>query len=106
MTMDFDEKCSPADGLNELLKDLYKEECQKCNRYMIITYVLIGLLTVTMILCGMLLYERTQYDKVVITTTTSTDSSTITNDIEGDNGSIINGNQYNDNATDNNGGDG
>lgn len=90
--------------LDEFLKDLYRAECKKTTRYMILSYVLIGLLAVTMLFCGMLLFERTQYDKIVVTTTTTDNSAAYDYDVDGDNANIVNGNQYNDNAADYSGG--
>ena len=85
--------------MEEFLKDLYKAECQRSHMYLIINYVLTVLLLVALITCGCLFYELSTYEQVEITTTTET----YTQDIEGDNGSIVNGNQYNDSATHNEG---
>jgi hypothetical protein len=48
--------------------------------------------------CLALAYELSTYEQVQITTTETYDQ-----DIEGDNGNIVNGNQYNDSATHNEG---
>ena len=93
-----------SEELDEFLKDLYKSECRKTNRYMILSYVLMALLAVVTVFCGMLLFERTQYDKIVVTTTTDS-SSTYDYDVSGDSANIVNGNQFNDNAANYSGGD-
>lgn len=95
---------STVDGLDEFLKDLYKSECKKTAHYMILSYVLMSLLAIVTIFCGLLLLERTQYDKVVVTTTT--DSSTSYDyDVSGGSANIVNGDQYNDSKDNNSGGD-
>lgn len=92
-------------ALVDILKDLYSQECKKSTKYLIINYVLVALLFICVIIASMLAYELSTYDEVIITeTTTSTSTSTsevVNNSVEGDNASIINGNQYNDSATHN-----
>lgn len=87
-------------ALVDILKDLYSQECKKSTKYLIINYVLVVLLFICVIIASMLAYELSTYDEVIITeTTTSTSTSEVVNNsVEGDNASIVNGNQYNDSA--------
>lgn len=86
-----------GDLMEEMLKDLYKSEREHTRRLTIMNYVLITLCTILAMVCMFLAYELTTYEQVEITTTTETYEQ----DIEGDNGNIVNGNQYNDSATHN-----
>lgn len=91
-------------ALVDILKDLYSQECKKSTKYLIINYVLVALLFICVIIASILAYELSTYDEVIITETTTSTSSTsevVNNSVEGDNASIINGNQYNDSATHN-----
>lgn len=88
---------SKGDNMEEMLKDLYKSERQHSRRLMIFNYVLIAICAVLFTVCMFLTYTLLQYEKVEITTETYEQT------IDGDDGSIINGNQYNDNATHNQG---
>ena len=87
-------------ALVDILKDLYSQECKKSTKYLIINYVLVALLFICAIIVSMLAYELSTYDEVIITETTSSTSTSevVNNSAEGDNASIINGNQYNDSA--------
>lgn len=84
--------------MEEFLKDLYKAECQRSRMYLTLNYILVALLIVFASVCCFLLYELSTYEQVEVTT------ETYTQDIEGDNGNIVNDNQYNDSATHNEGG--
>lgn len=84
--------------MEELLKDLYKTECRKSQTYLTICFILTVLFTISLMVCLALAYELSTYEQVQITTTETYDQ-----DIEGDNGNIVNGNQYNDSATHNEG---
>lgn len=64
---------------------------------MIFNYVLIAICAVLFTVCMFLTYTLLQHERVEITTETYEQT------IDGDDGSIINGNQYNDNATHNQG---
>lgn len=90
-------------ALVDILKDLYSQECKKSTKYLIINYVLVALLFICVIIASMLVYELSAYDEVIIaeTTTSASTSEVVNNSVEGDNASIINGNQYNDSATHN-----
>lgn len=92
--MNINDKIKDSEAFNELLKDLYKTECKKSVRYMIAMYVLIVLLFVSVLLCCYLVHELNSYEQITITTTKTT-TETYTNDIEGDDANIVNGNQYN-----------
>lgn len=83
--------------MEELLKDLYKTECRKSQTYLTISFILTVLFTITLLICVALAYELSTYEQVTITT------ETYDQDIEGDNGNIVNGDQYNDSATHNEG---
>ena len=87
-------------ALVDILKDLYSQECKKSTKYLIINYVLVALLFICVIIASMLAYELSTYDEVIITetTTSASTSEVVNNSVEGDNASIINGNQYNDSA--------
>lgn len=87
--------------MEELLKDLYKAERQHNKRLMIFNYVLIAICAILFMVCIFLVYELSTYERVEITTTTETYDQ----DIEGDDASIVNGNQYNDSAVHNQGSD-
>ncbi len=87
--------------MEELLKDLYKSERQHSHKLMIFNYVLIAMCSILLVICILLVYELSTYEKVEITTTTETYDQ----DIEGDDANIVNGNQYNDSATHNQGSD-
>ena len=87
--------------MEELLKDLYKSERQHSHKLMISNYILIAICAALLVVCLFLVYELSTYEQVEIVTTTETYDQ----DIDGDNGSIINGNQYNDSATHNQGSD-
>ena len=86
--------------MDELFKDLYKAEHKKNHAYLIVNCILSVLLLISLTACGMLLYELSTYEQVEVVTTTETYEQ----EIDGDNGSIINGNQYNDSAVHNEGG--
>ena len=88
-------------ALVDIIKDLYKQECKKSTRYLIINYILAGLLFLVSVVCSMLIFKLSSYKTVTVTETTATES--YSNSIEGDNSNanIVNGNQYNDNATHN-----
>lgn len=88
-----------SEALNELLKDLYKAECKKTTRYMLIIFVLIGLLFISVLISCLLLNELNSYEQITITQTSTTE--TFENSVEGDDANIVNGNQYNDSATHN-----
>lgn len=92
-------KIESDEALVKLLKDLYKAECKKNLHYMIAVYVLIGLLFISILCSCYLLNELNSYEQITITTTSTTE--TYTNDVEGDDANIVNGNQYNDSATHN-----
>lgn len=83
--------------MEELLKDLYKTECRKSQTYLTICFILTVLFTISIMVCLALAYELSTYEQVQITT------ETYEQDIEGDNGNTVNGNQYNDSATHNEG---
>lgn len=85
--------------MEELLKDLYKSERQHNQKLMIFNYILIAFCAILLSICVFLVYELSTYEQVEITTTTETYDQ----DIEGDDASIVNGNQYNDSATHNEG---
>lgn len=85
--------------MEELLKDLYKSERQHSHRLMIFNYILIAICTALLVICILLAYELSTYERVEITTTTETYDQSI----EGDDANVVNGNQYNDNATHNQG---
>lgn len=87
--------------MEELLKDLYKEERKRNHQYTIINCILAVVCTILFVVCLFLVYELSTYEQVEVVTTTETYNQ----DIEGDDGSIINGNQYNDSATHNQGSD-
>lgn len=86
-------------ALLNLIKDMYKSECKKSMRYLIINYILAALLFITVVFASLLGYELSTYDTVTITETTTTER--YNNSVDGDNASVVNGNQYNDNATHN-----
>lgn len=90
-------------ALLEIVKDLYKQECKKSTRYLIINYVLAALLLLMSVFCIALGYELSTYDTVIVTETTTTESYDNSVNGDGDNSSadIVNGNQYNDYATHN-----
>lgn len=85
--------------MEEMLKDLYKSERQYSHRLMVFNYILIVTCAILLTVCMFLIYELSTYERVEITTTTETYDQ----DIEGDSASIVNGNQYNDSATHNQG---
>lgn len=88
-------------ALVDIIKDLYKQECKKSTRYLIINYILAGLLFLVSVVCSMLIFELSSYETVTVTETTTAES--YSNSIEGDNSNanIVNGNQYNGSATHN-----
>lgn len=92
-------KIENCEAMVKLLTDLYKAERKKNIRYMIATYVLIGLLFVSIVFSCYLLNELNSYEQITITTTSTTE--TFNNEIEGDDANVVNGNQYNDSATHN-----
>ena len=85
--------------MEELLKDLYKDERKRNHQLTVFNYILVSLCTVLFIVCILLTYTLSTYERVEVTTTTETYDQSI----EGDDASIINGNQYNDSATHNQG---
>lgn len=85
--------------MEELLKDLLKAERKQSHSYMVMNHILIALLCIVSMICIFLFYELSTYEEVTITETTTTE--TYDTDIDGDNANIVNGNQYNDNATHN-----
>lgn len=85
--------------MEEMLKDLYKSERQYSHRLMVFNHILIVICAILFTVCMFLVYELSTYERVEITTTTETYDQ----DIEGDSASIVNGNQYNDSATHNQG---
>ena len=84
--------------MEEMLKDLYKSEREHSHRLMVMNYILICLCTILAVVCMFLIYELSTYEQVEITTTETYEQS-----VEGDDGSIVNGNQYNDSAIHNQG---
>lgn len=76
-------------ALIELLKDMLKQK-QREARYLFISLVVI----VAMNLCtiGAFLYYESQMETVTTTTTTTTQEQ----EVNGDDGNIVNGDQYND----------
>lgn len=85
--------------MDEMLKDLYKSERQYSHRLMVFNHILIAVCAVLFVVCMFLLYQLSTYERVEIVT------ETYDQDIEGDSASIVNGNQYNDSATHNEGSD-
>lgn len=85
--------------MDEMLKDLYKSERQYSHRLMVFNYILIAVCAVLFVVCMFLVYQLSTYERVEIVT------ETYDQDKDGDDGSIINGNQYNDSATHNEGSD-
>lgn len=79
--------------MEELLKDLYKEECKRNHQLTIINSVLLVLCSLLLASCIFL----SMYERVEVSTETYDQS------IEGDDASIVNGNQYNDSAVHNQG---
>lgn len=79
--------------MEELLKDLYKEERRRNHQLVIVNSILIALCSILFAACIFL----STYERVEVSTETYDQS------IEGDDGSIINGNQYNDSAVHNQG---
>lgn len=106
--------------IEELLKDSLKQANKGIkirDRIIVFLIVIITLLAVSACFTGASLYDVMQYEYVTTTTettetTTYTDNSSNTNDVdvsaEGDNANVeyndVAGNQYNDNATHNEGG--
>lgn len=88
-----------VEAMVELLKELYRSECKKATQYLVVIFTLSVLLLIAVIFGLFLGYELSTYDEVNVTETTITE--TYENSIEGDGANIINGNQYNDNATHN-----
>lgn len=80
--------------MDEMLRDLYKSERQYSHRLMVFNHILIAVCAILFVTCMFLIYELSTYERVEITTTTETYDQ----DIEGDNASIVNGDQYNDSA--------
>lgn len=87
--------------MEELWKDLYIAERKSNKTYRIVNHILSIVVCILFMLCAFLLYELSTYEQVVITETTTTE--TYENDVDGDNANIVNGNQYNDSATHNEG---
>ena len=85
--------------MEEFLKDLYKAECKKNQTYIIVNSILIAVLSIVFMICIFLAYQLSTYEQVTITETTET----YDNDVDRDNANIVNGNQYNDSATHNDG---
>ena len=79
-------------ALIELLKDMLRAK-QKEARYLFISLCVVVLMNIATI--GAFLYYESQMETVTTTTTTTKQS------VDGDDGSIVNGDQYNDNAQNN-----
>lgn len=84
-----------------ILQDLYKQERKRAQKNFIIALIISVFLVLSIVLNVLLIAKLSSYDTVTITETTTTE--TYDSDIEGDNANIVNGNQYNDNATHNQG---
>jgi len=74
-------------ALIELLKDMLKQK-QREARYLFISLVVVVLMN--LITIGAFLYYESQMETVTTTTTTTTQ------EVDGDDGNIVNGDQYND----------
>lgn len=85
-------------ALIELFKELYFSEKRTRIKTSIFCYVLMAIIIISITLNVLLVSELNSYNTVTITETTT---ETYTNDVEGDGANIVNGNQYNDNATHN-----
>ena len=91
----------PTQAFIAILQNLYKHERKRAQKNFIIALIISVFLVLSIVLNVLLIAELSSYDTVTITETTTTE--TYDSDIEGDNANIINGNQYNDNATHNQG---
>ena len=82
--------------VDKVLVDLIKKEVENTKKLFIVLYLIIGLLLTSLIANALLLYEISQYQVVETTVEETYDYQ-----VEGDENTLINGNQYNDSSTHN-----
>lgn len=79
--------------VDKVLVDLIKKEVEATKKLFIVLYLIIGLLLISLIANALLLYEISQYQVVETTVEETYDYQ-----VEGDENTLINGNQYNDSS--------
>lgn len=79
--------------VDKVLLDLIKKEVETTKKLFIILYLMIGLLLASLIANALLIYELNQYQMVETTVEETYDYQ-----VEGDENTLINGNQYNDSS--------
>lgn len=82
--------------VDKVLVDLIKKEVENTKKLFIVLYLIIGLLLTSLIANALLLYEISQYQVVETTVEETYDYQ-----VEGNENTLINGNQYNDSSTHN-----
>lgn len=82
--------------VDKVLVDLIKKEVETTKKLFIVLYLVIGLLLTSLIANALLLYEISQYQVVETTVEETYDYQ-----VEGNENTLINGNQYNDSSTHN-----
>lgn len=79
--------------VDKVLVDLIKKEVETTKKLFIVLYLIIGLLLISLIANALLLYEISQYQVVETTVEETYDYQ-----VEGNENTLINGNQYNDSS--------
>ena len=79
--------------VDKVLVDLIKKEVETTKKLFIVLYLIIGLLLTSLIANALLLYEISQYQVVETTVEETYDYQ-----VEGNENTLINGNQYNDSS--------
>lgn len=82
--------------VDKVLVDLIKKEVETTKKLFIVLYLVIGLLLTSLIANALLLYGISQYQVVETTVEETYDYQ-----VEGNENTLINGNQYNDSSTHN-----
>ena len=85
-----------CDDLNKVMTAMLKNEIANTKKLIVICIILTSAVAASFTLNMILIRERTQYDKIV--------TEEYEYEVEGDENTLINGSQYNDNSAHNEGG--